>query len=134
MRQINYPIMNPRLNALSIGAIDMPAANQAQRRYEINGFNTAYNSANRQSPYPALFTSLPIFFHDGPVFLDAPLNGVTVESLIAVCMDRLASLQTTPEGCAEYHMALESLRLAMESLSRRNEMPYMSQDAYQQAV
>jgi len=134
MRQIYPSTMNPSLNALNMTAVDLPGMGEAQRRYVIGGFQTAFNPANRGQQFPAMFTELPIFFHDGPVFADAPLNGVTPESLLAVVADHLQSKLRTPAGCIEMHMAVENIMLAISNLSRRSEVRYASADAYQQAV
>ncbi len=134
MRQIFPSTMNPSLNALNIAAVDQPGINEAQRRYEISGFQTAYNPANRGQQFPAMFANMSIFFHDGPVFADAPLNGVTPESLLAVIADHLQSKLRTPEGCMEMHMAVDNIMLALSNLSRRSEMRYASADGFRQAV
>lgn len=134
MRQINPPTMNRSLNALNLLAIDQPGINEAQRRYVIDGFQTAYNPANRGQQFPAMFSSMSIFFHDGPIFADAPLNGVTPESLLAVIADHLQSKLRTPEGSMEIHMAVDNIMLALNNLSRRNEIRYASTDMLPIAV
>lgn len=131
MRQLNTSLTNGHLNALNIAAVDTPSQGEAQRRYQISGFNTAYNPSNR-GQYPALFNNLPIFFHEGPIYRDTPLNGVTEESLFLVLADRLRSKLATPEACPEHQVALEAALLAANVLSRRSEMVYSSYDAFQQ--
>jgi|GEM_PF-5326790 len=47
------------------------------------------------------------------------VNGVTVESLLAVCMDKLQQHQLGPYPCQANELALQDIERAMESLKDR---------------
>jgi hypothetical protein len=129
MRQING-LQVGNLNPLVITAVDTPTVGAPQGRYEIQGFNTGYNPANRGSAYPAIFNALPIFFHTGPIYQDTPLNGVTEESLLMVVADRLRSKLGTGDATVEDHLALESILMATNVLASRSQMAYSSMDQF----
>lgn len=129
MRQIFGNQMG-NLSPLTVTAVDTPAHGEPQRRYEIQGFNTASNPANRGAMYPALFNALPIFIHAGPVFMDAPLNGVTVEALLSVVADHLRTKLGTAEASHEDYLSLESVMLALNLQTNRSEMVHRSMDMF----
>ncbi len=129
MRQLNGHHMS-NLNPLQISAVDTPGLGIAHSRYEIAGFNTGYNPANRGALYPAIFSHLPIFFHQGEIFRDTALNGVTEESLLMVIADRLRSKLGTVDATPEDHLALESVMMAANVLASRSQMAYSSMDAF----
>jgi len=57
-------------------------------------------------------------FQKGPV-LEAGPNGLTVESLLAICIDRLECFQAGPYPCGENANALLDLRRALLMLNAR---------------
>lgn len=129
MRQLTLNLINTNLNALAISAVDEPRLGEPNRRYLIGGFNTASNPGNRGG-FPALHHSLSIFFHEGPMFSDQQLNGVTPEALIMVVADHLQTKMNTPDACREYEEAIGQLYGAVGSLSRRIDMRHLSNDGY----
>lgn len=61
-----------------------------------------------------------ITFQNGPVPEAGP-NGITIESLIAICIDRLEGFQGGPYPCSENAAALMSLEVALSQLQQRTE-------------
>jgi len=59
-----------------------------------------------------------INFQNGPI-LEAGVNGVTNEDLIAICIDRMGGFQAGPYACKENEMALERLTEALMWLRKR---------------
>lgn len=59
-----------------------------------------------------------IIFQKGPVGEAGP-NGLTIESLLAICIDRLECFQAGPYPCGENANALLDLRRALLMLNAR---------------
>lgn len=131
MRPLNNLLSNPLLNLLHINCVDQPRHDMPALRYEISGFNTAYNHSNKGT-YPAIFSVLPIFFHHGPVYRDAPMNGASVESLLLVIADHLRTKLGTSMACMEDQVSLEAIQVAIDAQSNRSEMAHSSMEAFEQ--
>ena len=130
MRQLTMDAVHSNLNALNVIAVDDPRPGEPNRRYCIDGFNTAYNPAARGDGRMALHHMLQLFFHDGPVFMDAPLNGVTPESVLMAIADHLHTKQRTQDACVEHDVAIGHIMEAIGALSQRSAVPFLSQDLY----
>lgn len=130
MRQLNTHHTTGAFNALQVVAVDNPPPGFANVRYDIVGFNTVYNSAAAcAGGMPARFTRLPIIFHSGPITYDMPLNGVTVESLLAVISDHLNGLQNSPEACMENQMAKDYVDAALSMLMQKHPLQHQAAEA-----
>lgn len=100
-------------NMLQIAAIDEPGSGGANHAYEVTGFNTTSNVSAH-----ATEDRLRIFFQNGTI-PEKGLNGVTIEALIAISADRLASFQNGPFNSVDNAEALEHLNAAIDCLKRR---------------
>lgn len=60
-----------------------------------------------------------IEFQRGPINAGNPINGVTTEALIAICMDRLKHFQLSGYSCKENQGAIDYLGLALTFLKKR---------------
>jgi hypothetical protein len=98
MREIKDHIVEGDLpqNQLKIEVKDAPGSGGASHRYDVTGFDTANNpGAVDEGGYRASFSRLPIVFQNGPI-LEAGVNGITQEVLLAIVIDRLRSFQAGP--------------------------------------
>lgn len=112
---------------LAVEAIDPGIPGEPTYRYDITGFNTAYNhSGVDASGHRSMFTRLPIIFQKGPLFGDTQQNGVSVNALIAVLVDHLTSIQNTEDACFDYQMAVNYLQSAKSHVDRVVHVPYSS--------
>lgn len=135
MRQLTRHLENG-FTTLQILATDNPPPGEPNRRYDILGFNTAYNPAasDPTAGVPAQFTRLPVVFQRGPLFTDCPQNGVTVQALLAVIEDHLRGEQSGPDACMENHLALQHIQAALEMTNRKVEVPYKSHTQFRQTA
>ena len=135
MRQLTRHLESG-FSTLQILATDNPPPGEPNRRYDILGFNTAYNPAasDPTAGVPVQFTRLPVVFQNGPKFTDCPQNGVTVQALLAVIEDHLRGEQCGPEACLENHIALQHIQAALEMTSRKVDVPYKSAELYQRTA
>jgi hypothetical protein len=90
---------------LVIEVMDEPGAGGASHDYKIS-----YN--RHQLGY--------IHFQEGPV-KEGFVNGITIESLLAICADRLTSFQAGEYACDENGSALYSLQQAQKALNIRTQ-------------
>jgi hypothetical protein len=65
-------------------------------------------------------TLTEIRFQKGPIDEAGP-NGISIETLLAICADRLAGFQSGAHHCIENHMALDYVLGAMNVLKYRTE-------------
>jgi hypothetical protein len=101
-----------RDGGLAIAVVDEPGAGGASHFYDITGFDTKRNPANRPETGYVNFDRLVIIFQNGPV-LECGVNGVTDEALLAIQIDRLRSFQSGKFACRENAIALTHLEEAM---------------------
>ena len=104
---------------LTITVCDPPDAGGASHLYLIEGIDGSENPSIDHIPAhgPA---SAAILFQNGPV-LEAGANGITIEALLAISIDRLRSFQKGQHACADNALALAHLTWAMRALARRSE-------------
>lgn len=112
---IDHMVPGDTNNKLVIAVVDEPGAGGAHHRYEITGLNT---DTNKSSSPEDLQTKTVILFQNGPI-PENGVNGITIEALIAIAIDRLSSFQQGPFACFENASALLSLRDALHSLNSR---------------
>lgn len=106
MRKITSHVCTEADEQISVTALDAPGPGGAHHHY---GIDCAGSEA----------LGVDIHFQNGPVAEAGGVNGITIEALMAVCIDRLECFQSGPFACAENAVALNSLRLAMTMLHGR---------------
>lgn len=122
-REITEHRVNPANDRLTITVLDEPGQGGACHAYLVEGFDCSCNPATH------LFDevdpertderrSIAITFQNGPI-AESGVNGVTLESLIAIVIDRLRSFQAVKHGCRENALALTKLEEAMHWLHSR---------------
>lgn len=120
-RALTTHAVNPANEQIGVASLDPPGAGGACHLYEITGFDT---STNPSDPFrarhgrPGLYTT--ILFQNGPI-LEAGVNGITHEALLAILIDRLEGFQSGPYACDENGRALSSLRAAQRYLLERTQ-------------
>lgn len=106
-------------NGLLIEVLDEPGAGGACHLYNLAGFNTG---SNRSDPFVQRYGKpaehATILFQNGPIDAVGP-NGLTVEALLAVVIDRLEGFQSGPAACDENRAALLHVTRAMDYLHAR---------------
>lgn len=105
---------------LTIRAADGPGPGGANHRYEIR-IDEAYFPADVPpdgSGTRSQYAGQDLRFQHYSV-KEAGVNGISVESLLAVCGDRLEGFQRGPFPCEENAAALHHIQAAMEALHRR---------------
>ena len=93
-------------DALIVEVVDGPGPGGACHVYRISSLESR------------LPESTVISFQKGPI-LEAGVNGISHEVLLAILIDRLAAFQAGPYPCHENESALECLRLALFYLLQR---------------
>lgn len=117
MREIIGHKINPaKPEPLVIEAVDEPGPGGANHRYHITGFDAGSNPS-READENA-YNAVVILFQNGPI-AEVGVNGITVEALIAICIDRLKSFQEGPYACPENGAAWAHLAMAQSSLFAR---------------
>lgn len=120
MRTINSHLVEGERSALAIEVRDLEGPGGANHRYDIVGFDTTGNpSATTPDGFASHFSRLPVIFQHGVVPPDGRLNGVTMESLLAICEDRLKGFQSGPFACEENAQALDGVQKALVMLQQR---------------
>lgn len=105
MREITTHKGNELDDALTIRAYDRP--NQP------GGACHSYEIVDRNRPW-----SCSLSFQDGPV-KESGVNGISIESLLAICIDRLEGFQSGPYATSGNGIALSNLRSALDELKAR---------------
>ena len=104
---------------LTITVTDQPGSGGAHHRYEITGLDTGTNpSSTDGSGYQTSWSRQVILFQNGPVPTNG-VNGVTIETLLAIDADRLRCFQAGPFASADNAEALMHIEAALECLHRR---------------
>lgn len=98
-------------NAITIDVLDAPGDGGANHEYRIS----VRAEGSRPSPPETLLT-----FQNGPLLV-AGNNGISVESLLAVVIDRLEGFQSGKFACESNQAALDSTRSALHALLSRRE-------------
>ena len=108
MRTITDHIVEGDLpqNQLWIEVTDEPGAGGANHRYKVHG------------PTGSHFGHWNIDFQNGPI-AEAGVNGITMEALLAIVIDRLRSFQAGPYPCRENEAALNFCVGALACLQMR---------------
>lgn len=112
MREIHDHKVNTANGQITLFAVDEPGPGGASHHYR----------AQWLAPSPAgsepLHYNYEIVFQNGPI-LEAGVNGLTHEVLLAILVDRLKAFQAGPYACRENALALTKLEEAQHWLHAR---------------
>jgi len=103
MREITTHKGNELDDALTIRVVDQPGHGGACHHYSISGDEFIYGD---------------IRFQNGPIKKHGP-NGISIESLLAICIDRLEGFQLGNYASLYNEVALANLHNALGSLQAR---------------
>lgn len=108
---------------LVISVTDSPGPGGANHRYDITGFDTDNNPSAvaefGDSPgYRSRFTRSIVLFQNGPI-PEVGANGITMEALLAIVIDRLRGFQSGKFACRDNAIALTHLEDALMRLQAR---------------
>lgn len=104
---------------ISIFATDVPGPSGANNRYTLSGFDTYNNpSATQADRNLNVMKKLTILFQNGHP-IDVGVNGITMESLVEIVIDRLLGFQQTALQCDNNKLAVEHFRNGLTALYRR---------------
>lgn len=93
---------------------DEPGAGGANHHYEI------YPTVEGSGLGPMPLALGVVSFQNGPI-LEAGVNGIMQEDLIAICIDRLQGFQSGKYSCRENAIALTKLEEALMWLRKRTQ-------------
>lgn len=116
--QITTHVAPGETQSLSIYALDKLDANNVCHAFEISNFKGKLNPYYKDKDIYAQ-DWLRLIFQSGPVDSVYGMNGVTIESLLAVCKHRLEGFQSGPLACTENQTALDSIDIALNALRQR---------------
>lgn len=108
MRELFYAVEGKKAN-LHTFAIDQPGHGGACYKYRIQ---------ESSDPIPMQGIWQDIVFQHGPTAEAGP-NGIQMEDLLAICIDRLKAFQAGEYACDENALALAHLQEAMAELNNR---------------
>ena len=132
MREITNYAVNPANEALKIYVADAPGSGGASHAYLVYGAPAAAVQANpavneAQAFIDARLIDIPddeppfvVLFQNGPI-LEAGVNGLTHEVLLAIVADRLHSFQRGPYANKYNAEARHHITEALVALKRRTE-------------
>lgn len=104
MRELTSHIINGLNHNLQIIVCDEPGAGGANHEYQI--IDVSKQNRGEDS------VLCQIEFQNGPI-LEAGVNGISNEALLAIVEDRLKCFQAGPYACRENALALTHLQEAM---------------------
>jgi len=123
-RELTSHKVNGLNDALKIQVLDDPGQGNACHRYHITTVETpppvggGMSSEDLQKAMSMMKAVHDIKFQDGPI-LEAGVNGISQEALLAIVEDRLIGFQTGPFACRENAVALTKIQEAMMWLQKR---------------
>lgn len=112
MRELTSHKVNGLNESLQIIVCDEPGAGGANHHYQI--IDVSRQNVGEDQ------TFCDIEFQNGPI-LEAGVNGISNEALLAIVEHRLACFQAGPFACIENGNALADVRSAMDQLKMRTE-------------
>lgn len=107
MRKIETHKVNGLNEALDIVVADEPGVGGANHVYGIAWKNSQGNTEQ-----------IMLDFQTGPI-AEAGVNGISIEALLAICIDRLQGFQSGPFANRENAIALTKIQEAMHWLHHR---------------
>ena len=115
MRTINTHQTPGAETSLTVTVNDTPSSGNASNSYFVGGLDTRTNAS--EIPGEAS-NEIKILFQSGPI-TEHGQNGLTIETLLAICADRLACFQAGPFACRDNEEAKQHIEAAKECLQRR---------------
>lgn len=112
IRELTSHKVNGLNEALKISVIDGPGAGGACHHYTIIADESKITLGDGVTVYQELN------FQNGPI-LEAGVNGISQEALLAIVEDRLQCFQAGPYACRENAIALTKIQEAMMWLLKR---------------
>lgn len=106
MREITSHKVNGLNEALKIEVLDEPGLGDACHNYRVS------------SVTPLLMHPIEINFQKNPI-QEVGVNGISMEALLAIVVDRLEGFQSGEYACEENQHALDSVRSALIALKIR---------------
>ena len=110
MRELTSHKVNGLNESINVIVMDEPGQGNACHHYRIEPIAADH-------PQGAI-NPVDIKFQNGPI-LEAGVNGLSQEALLAVVEDRLISFQAGPYACRENAVALTKLQESMMWLQKR---------------
>lgn len=107
MRELYSHKVNGLNEALAIKVLDEPGQGNACHHYRIEYEGTASSCSAQE-----------VKFQNGPI-LEAGVNGISGEALLAIVEDRLLGFQAGQYACRENAIALTKIQEAMMWLQKR---------------
>ena len=98
---------------------DQPGPGGDCHYYEISNYDVLHNSSFNERHQLESYNELTVLFQQGNPA--EGFNGVTLESLLAICEHRLVGCQSGPFACAENGEALEHITKAINALHSRTD-------------
>ena len=117
MKRITDHKLNGLNEALDIIATDEPGQGNACHEYEIHLLASPEAGTPKITAKPGYATQ-KIGFQNGPI-LEAGVNGISNEALLAIVIDRLRGFQSGKFACRENAVALTKLEEGMMWLQKR---------------
>jgi hypothetical protein len=123
-RELTSHKVNGLNEALKIQVLDEPGQGNACHRYHITTVETpppvggGMSSESLQQAMSMSKVVTDIHFQNGPI-LEAGINGITQEALLAIVEDRLIGFQSGEYACRENAIALTKVQEAMLWLQKR---------------
>ena len=123
VREITTHLVEGERNPITLKTLDQPGPGGAYHWYQLTGFDYSKNASHCPNPYPVAYekdwtTGLSVYFQNGVVSDEGP-NGVTIESLLAICADRLECFQAGPYSSEQNQVALAAIHVAINALQVR---------------
>lgn len=116
MRELTSHKVNGLNEALTIEVLDEPGQGNACHKYGIYGWHAKKNPSADYGCNDE--TRCLVLFQNGPI-LEADVNGISNEALLAIVEDRLLGFQSGQFACRENAIALTKLQEAMMWLQKR---------------
>lgn len=113
IREITTHKVNGCNEALKIEVLDEPGAGGACHEYLI-----VLPETSKPIDFAHAGNAVLIPFQNGPI-VEAGVNGITQEALLAVVIDRLQSFQAGPYACFENGCALDFITAGLTWLQKR---------------
>ena len=109
MRELTTHKATEADNYISVQVLDEPGSGNANHLYGVYLLNTDGGVSRHIASIP---------FQKGPI-LEAGMNGLTIETLLAICKDRLDGFQSGPFACESNQVALDAINTALDALHSR---------------
>jgi len=109
MPEIQWNNVGMLNKALRVYVLDEPSAVGASRQYEIGWGDGPDDMCEANPTYIRFHTGIP----------DEGINGVSMESLLAIVAHRLQGFQSGPFASESNAMALAHIKLAIDELTAR---------------